>query len=272
MAAPPPAAVDDWTRVDAGTFHDFHQSWLTHLTETLNGGRLPPGFYAQAERRFGEVTGGEHENDVLALEVPATDGWGNPVIDGADGDGGDVALLEAPPKAAVETDLSTKTDAEYYAAKRSRLAIKRGIDHRIVALIEIASPGNKDRAASVARFVAKAVEAMEDGVHLVLLDLLPPGPADPSGLHGAVLTDLGESYEPPPGKPLTAAAYRSGIQWRAFAEPLAVADSLPTVPLFLTPRHHVPLPLAPSYGRARGGMGFFWDEVLRGVRDALRRG
>ena len=268
----PAATVDDWTRVDAGTFHDFHQRWMTHLTEGLNGGRLPPGFYAQSERRFGANTGRENESDVLTLEVPVTDGWGNPLADGGGGgDAGDFALLEAPPKAAVETDLSAKTDAEYYAAKRSRLAIKRGIDHRIVALIEIASPGNKDRAASVERFVAKAVEAMEDGVHFVLIDLLPPGPADPTGLYGAVLTDLGESYRPPADKPLTAAAYRSGMDWRAFAEPLAVGDPLPTVPLFLTPRHHIPLPLAPSYAPARRGMGFFWDEVLRGVRDAPDR-
>ena len=87
-----------------------------------------------------------------------------------------------------------------------------------------------------------------------------------------MLAALAEPYDPPPAKPLTAAAYRAGMEWRAFAEPLAVGDAPPTVPLFLTPRHHVPLPLAPSYGQARRGMGFFWDEVLRGVRDAPGRG
>jgi hypothetical protein len=32
--------IHDWTRVDAGTFHDFHQAWITHLKETLNDGVL----------------------------------------------------------------------------------------------------------------------------------------------------------------------------------------------------------------------------------------
>ena len=260
-ASDTPPTVDDWTRVDAGTFHDFHQTWLAFMKVGLNDEVLPPGFYAQAERRFGAVGASENEADVLTLEMPAGD-----TFDTGGGSGG-TALLEAPPAASVETDLSILTELEYYAAKRSRLAIRRGVDHRIVALIEVASPGNKDRRGSVERFVDKAVEAMEDGVHLVLIDLLPPGPADPAGLHGAVLDRLGFRYEPPPEKPLTVAAYRAGAEWKAFAEPLAVGDAPPTVPLFLTPRHHVPLPLADSYAKARGGLGFFWDEVLRGVRE-----
>ncbi len=40
--------IHDWTRVAAGTFHDFHSSWITHLKEALNLNLLPPGFYAMA--------------------------------------------------------------------------------------------------------------------------------------------------------------------------------------------------------------------------------
>ena len=137
-------------------------------------------------------------------------------------------------------------------------------DHRTVALISAASPGDKTRAAAVGRFVGDAVRAMEDGVHLVLLDLLPPGPADPAGLHGAVLTRLGTHYDPPPGEPLCAASDRCGPDRRAVVHTVAVGETLPTVPLFLTPRHHVPLPLIGGYARARAGMGFFWDAVLKG--------
>ena len=87
-----------------------------------------------------------------------------------------------------------------------------------------------------------------------------------------MLDRLGKRYDPPPSKPLCAASYRCGPDWRAFAEPLGVGDPPPTVPLFLTPRHHVPLPLAGSYARARAGMGFFWDAVLKGDRDPPARG
>ena len=44
--------VHDWTRVDAGTFHGFHTAWITHLSEALNEGLLPPGNYALAEQQF----------------------------------------------------------------------------------------------------------------------------------------------------------------------------------------------------------------------------
>ena len=43
--------IHDWSRVDAGTFHDFHNGWITHLKETLNGGVLPQGYYAMSEQR-----------------------------------------------------------------------------------------------------------------------------------------------------------------------------------------------------------------------------
>ena len=212
----------------------------------MNDAVLPPGFYAHQERKFGAVSAGEHESDVLAPEVPATDGWGEPISDGGGSGVGGTALLEAPPAAKLETDLSSLPDLAYYARKQSRLAIKRGIDHRVVALIELVSPGNKDRAASVERFADKAVEALEDGVHLVLIDLLPHGPADPAGMHGAVLDRLGFAYDPPAGKPLCVSAFRAGPDPRAFARPAAVGDEPPEAPLFLTPKHHVPLPLADS--------------------------
>ena len=251
--------------MDAGTFHDFHLTWLGEIKKRLNAGGLPPGFYAQTERKFGALSAAQNEGDILALETPV----GESIWTGGEwaGDRGGTALLEAPPEAAVETDLAELSAEEYYARKQTRLAIKRGVDHRIVALLELVSPGNKDRQASVDRFVTKAVEAMEGGIHLVLIDLLPPGLADRTGMHGAVLTALANSYDPPTDKPLVAAGYRAGPEWKAFAEPLAVVDPLPTVPLFLTPKHHVPLPLGPSYAEARGGMGFFWDAVLKGERE-----
>lgn len=44
--------VHDWTRVDAGTFHAFHTAWITHLSETLNGGLLPPDYYIPLEPTY----------------------------------------------------------------------------------------------------------------------------------------------------------------------------------------------------------------------------
>ena len=33
--------VHDWTRVDAGVFHDFHNVWIAFLRNALNSGVLP---------------------------------------------------------------------------------------------------------------------------------------------------------------------------------------------------------------------------------------
>ncbi len=40
--------IHDWTRVSAGTIHHFHTMWITHVSEALNAGLLPEGYYALA--------------------------------------------------------------------------------------------------------------------------------------------------------------------------------------------------------------------------------
>lgn len=46
--------VHDWTRVDAGIFHSFHQAWNAELNGVLNTGLLPQGFYALIEQHAGK--------------------------------------------------------------------------------------------------------------------------------------------------------------------------------------------------------------------------
>ena len=42
--------VHDWTRVSAGTFHDFHCTWIPEIKNRLNEGGLPAEYYAQVEQ------------------------------------------------------------------------------------------------------------------------------------------------------------------------------------------------------------------------------
>jgi hypothetical protein len=60
--------IHDWTRVDAGLLHDFHQTWVIEVKKALNAGLLPSGYYALAE----QVMGGGIP-DVVSLDRPATD-------------------------------------------------------------------------------------------------------------------------------------------------------------------------------------------------------
>jgi hypothetical protein len=42
--------IHDWTKVDAGIFHDFHGLWIQVIKLALNDGLLPPDYYALSER------------------------------------------------------------------------------------------------------------------------------------------------------------------------------------------------------------------------------
>ena len=56
--------IHDWTRVDAGLFHAFHQSWIITLSRALNTGVLPPDYFALPEQSIqGPVP------DVLTLKL-----------------------------------------------------------------------------------------------------------------------------------------------------------------------------------------------------------
>ena len=45
--------IHDWSCVESGTFHDFHQGWTIEIRNALNRGILPPGYFAMADQRIG---------------------------------------------------------------------------------------------------------------------------------------------------------------------------------------------------------------------------
>jgi hypothetical protein len=153
--------------------------------------------------------------------------------------------------------------------RRRSLAIRHVSGHRLVALIEIVSPANKDRARHVGDLVDKDVSALALGVHVLLVDLFPPGPHDPSGIHGCILECLDQSGEPddmPSDGPLTLASYVAGPPVEIYLENLAVGEPLAEMPLFLRPDRYVNVPLESTYQAAYRGMPAFWRDVLEGRR------
>ncbi len=239
--------VHDWTRVSAGTFHDFHNAWIVHLKESLNGGLLPAGFYALSEQHAAQVI-----PDVLTLH--AGNGQSRVAPEGS------VAVADAPPRVSLTM---TSDEATTYRLARRTLTIRHSSDHQIVALIEIVSPSNKDREQSVRDFVDKAVSALEHGYHLLIVDLFPPGDFDPTGMHGAIWSCLdSHAYDPPAGRTLTLAAYPADRLPSAYVEPIGVGTELPEMPLFLTSDHYVNVPLEPSYMQAFRGVPSIYREVL----------
>src|SRR5438552_2507254 len=42
--------IHNWSRVEGGLFHDFHQAWTIEIRNALNAGVLPPQYFALAEQ------------------------------------------------------------------------------------------------------------------------------------------------------------------------------------------------------------------------------
>jgi hypothetical protein len=214
--------VHDWTRVDAGTFHAFHTSWISQLMKALNTGLLPKYYYALAEQ------------------------------------------AEAPPPVGLSFRPDPKRKPRRPIRRGRHLVVRHVSGHHVVALMEIVSPSNKDRKAHVQELAQKVVRSLEAGIHVLLLDLLPPTPRDPGGLHGAVWRWFDTAaYQPPADRPLTLVSYAwDGEEPEAFLEPVAVGRPLIDMPLFLTAERYVNVPLEPTYRAAYQGMPEFWRNVL----------
>lgn len=224
--------IHDWTRVYAGLFHDFHQSWSIRIKDALNAGLLPKGLTARVEQKAGPK-----ESDVLAVDLHGH------AHDPPSIGGGTVTL---PPPA---TRIVRRSSKEFYADKANRIVVRHALG-RTVAVIEIVSPGNKDSNRAFREFVDKSVGFLRAGIHLLVVDLFPPTKRDPFGVHRVIWDDFedeGEQFEFPTGKSLILASYKAGREMAAYVEPLAVGDAMPDMPLFLIDDYYVSVPLEAAY-------------------------
>jgi hypothetical protein len=243
--------MHDWTLVEAGIFHAFHHRWISAISDALNVGLLPGDYYALPE----QVAAG-YGPDVLALEERRPDA----ADEIAEGGVATAVKLQTRP----QTRFTAETDEEFYRRKKSAIAIRHVSGDRIVAMIEILSPGNKSSRNAFRAFVDKAWNLLEHRIHLLLIDPFPPGPRDPNGVHAAVWAEVADdSFVLPPDKPLTLAAYECDVVTRAYIEPIAVGDVLPDMPLFLEPNGCVQVPLEATYQTAFAVMPRRWRDELQ---------
>jgi hypothetical protein len=237
--------IHNWKRVGPNQFHDFHQKWTVAICNALNGGRLPAGYFAMVEQR---TRGPEPDVVTLALDPPAHSLSGGLAVD-----------LQ-PPK----VRFVVHSEAAGYARKANRITVRHP-DGDVVAIVEIVSPGNKDSRHAIRAFARKAVEFLDAGVHLLIVDLFPPSRRDPQGIHKAIWDRIhDEPFALPPDKPLTVAAYAAGTKTVAYVEPVAVGDPLPDMPIFLTADRYVPCPLEATYQTA-------WEQFPAPLRGPLEK-
>ena len=123
---------------------------------------------------------------------------------------------------------------------------------QLMAAIELISPRNKDRPTARARYLGRYVGYLRQGVHLLLIDVLPR----PAGFSfaDALALDLGISQ--PSSPPPCAVSYRVGepfpegtllASWR---RPLQVGEPLAVIPLALNMTEQVPIDLEKTYQQA----------------------
>jgi hypothetical protein len=241
--------VHNWARIDANVFHHFHQRWTIAICDALNAGLLPPGYSALVEQHAGGLV-----PDVLALERRSRS---KPLPGGV--------LTVTPPKTSIMRQAKS-----VLAARANRIVIRHRLGD-VVSVLEIVSPGNKSGKAALRAFVEKTIDFLRKGIHLLVIDLLPPTKRDPQGIHKAIWDEIEEEpFELPPDKPLTLAAYVAGdlvagSETTAYVELIGFGDCLPDMPAYLSRAGYVPVPLEATYQAA-------WANCPADMRELVETG
>ena len=220
-------------------WHAFHNAWATYISSDLNQ-RLPEGYFAEANVQFGI------EIDVATFEEAGT---------------------EAPPQTASSKDiddLPTASSTGWSVPAPTHtipiailtdtvevLVFNREAGPTLAGAIELVSPANKDRPAHRDAFVSKCVAYLQQGVGLVVVDIVTDRRAN---LHDGLLTRLHASGVGPWEAELYVVAYRpvqhagqpSLDMWQV---PIAVGRALPTMPLWLRGHLCFSVDLEATYNR-----------------------
>ena len=213
-------------------WRSFHGAWAAAMARLLNQGVLPAGYYAvPLVGRDGPI-----EIDVAALraqEVPEPAGraaapqtWTPPA-----------------PGLAVAVELPAADELEVHVFADDG-------DPRLAAAVELLSPRNKDCPQARQAFAVKCVGYLQQGSSVVVVDTVTTRRAD---LNAAILSLLGVRADAATLAGRSAVSYRAvgrdeeAQELQLWPAPLALGQSLPTLPLWIASDFAVPLDLEVSY-------------------------
>jgi hypothetical protein len=223
--------LHDW-RDDRG-WDSVHLVWLAQLLDWVQP-RLPAGYRAY----LGAVP-------ALTVDVPN----GRP----------DVSVRHGPATPA-ETPSTGPPSPEYEAEQEivatftvdPQRALHIDLHGLLIAALEIISPRNKDRPAARERYLGRYAGYLRQGVHLLLVDVLPR----PAGFSFADALAANLGFTQPPCPAPCAASYRvgepvpEGTVLGVWLRPLLVGQPLPVAPLALSPDLRIPVDLEHTYREA----------------------
>jgi len=210
----------------------IHSGWAGTMVTGLN--RILPENFTAIER---QCFGGEVEINVATFEL-ASAGIGR--INGHSGCAPLEAPVYSPPDALSTVPFSFPDITEVRIYQRDG-------GSRLVAAIEIVSPGNKDRPEERRAFTAKCASFLSDCICLIVIDMVTSRSAN---LHAELLKILGQTDDSL--SPLYAATYRPVVrndstELDILTESLTAGETLPIMPLRLVGDLFVPLDLEATY-------------------------
>jgi hypothetical protein len=219
------------------SWESFHMRWAGVIADTLDR-TLPPRFFAEVHTHLGTQV----SSDVAEFEQRAEQ------LQEGNGSGSVAVQTWAPPTATTILPFVFPDDFEV------RILDERE-DARLVAVVELVSPRNKDRPEARRAFAAKCAAYLQRGIGVVVADIVTTRQAN---LHNELidLLRLEELFRQAPDVFLAALAYRPAHrdgqdQVDVWDVPLHVGGPLPVLPLALRGIGSVPLDLEATYTEIR---------------------
>jgi hypothetical protein len=227
---------------ERGPWAAFHSYWCTYLVAHLHRILPRPRFYGLAQI---------HLSPNVAADVAEFDSGVFAAVQG-NGEQGGVAVATYAPPATWTLETVFPDDIEVRVIDTRRGAT-------LVAVIELVSPSNKDRADARDSFAAKCAAYLQRGVGVLVVDLISERHYN---LHNTLMGLLNHpaTTHMDDDTHVYASSYRPAqrqdkSQLDVWAAPLTVGEPLPTLPLALRGVGCIPLDLETSYTAVREMIG-----------------
>ena len=220
-------------------WESFHSSWATKIADALTDRWLPPNYIAEEHVHIGPS---------VEIDVDAFEGAPSPIVEE---NGGAVALVS--PKVWTPPAPEAVLPSVFPDTFEVRI-LCTDTGPKLVAAIELISPGNKDRAAQRRAFAVKCASYLFQGISLILVDVVTTRRAN---LHNEILgvMEAGDGLRLADDVSLYAVAFRplrhDGKDeidiWRS---PLSLGKPLPELPLGLRADLVIPVDFQATYVEA----------------------
>jgi hypothetical protein len=208
-------------------WHSFHNAWSTYLADDLNQ-FLPDGYFAEPNAQFGIEVDVATFSEQVAITPRNSDGE---------------SLVWQPRSPTATLPLPLMTDVVEVQIFNTQSG-----GPNLVGAIELVSPANKDRPTHRDAFTAKCQTYLQQGVGLIIVDLVATLSAN---LHHELTQRLHLSIDQL-ATALYAVAYRTtqsdgAAQLEIWQENLTIGGLLPTLPLCLKGGLYLPIELERTY-------------------------